>query len=54
MEVEDVACVIGELAGELSVLDSTELRSFCVIQMCILLRLLAGKWEDETSIFKFR
>ena len=49
-----MACVIGELAGELSVLDSTELRSFCVIQMCILLRLLAGKWEDETSIFKFR
>ena len=42
IEVEVAACLLGELAGELSVLDNTEMRSYCVIQLCILLRLLAG------------
>ena len=45
IEVEVAALVIGELAGELSVLDNSELRSYCVIQLCILLRLLAGTYS---------
>ena len=47
LEVEDVALAIGELAGQLSVLDSSELRSYCVIQLCILLRLLAGTGSEH-------
>lgn len=42
LQVEVAACVLGELAGELCVLDSSELRSYCTAQLCILLRLLAG------------
>ena len=42
LQVEVAACVMGELAGELCVLNSNELRSYCTVQLCILLRLLAG------------
>ena len=42
LQVEVAACIMGELAGELCVLGSTELRSYCTVQLCILLRLLAG------------
>ena len=54
IEVEVAACVLGELAGELSVLDSSEMRSYCVIQLCILLRLLAGMMLWSGSIFSIK
>ena len=53
LEVEVAACVMGELAGQLSVFDDSEMRSYCVIQLCILLRLLAGMLFNVTIVLFF-
>ena len=50
LQVEVAACVMGELAGELCVLDSNELRTYCSVQLCILLRLLAGMYVRTESM----